>query len=863
MGSSKSSSDATKSYDYFGTIAGVVRAGRIDRIDSLLVDGKSVWDGPISRTADGIGNPYTLSITDSKWLRDGGYVRVYWGEDDQTDADDALPGHPPYRGIAYVVLHRFLFGRERTTAPNVELICAAEARPSVSAISSTTMDDDCVNPWAVAAELLTSPHGVGLPVARLNLASFQAAHDIVAAKKALCYVAPWLGEQLEASRAISDILAACEGLIRYDDDGLIEAVQLEPDPGNLADYQTLDANHLTAPPQVRSKTWDSVPTGVVIRFRDRDRQFKESSLAIDDIRALRAVGEPRREQIDRLHVIRRDQAAAQAAEWVKRNCQPTHSISISVRREWAKHLDGSLLRPGDRFVVDIDPEPGGTAANQLCRVVRRSVSMTGPVKIEAQSEPNQPPYISTPAYTPPAQDDLEVPAITQARIFSLPVGQTDDEPSVLVLASRPGDLVSGCFVEFDVESGAGTFTRIGTQTGFAVRGNIRADIGQADLDDSVYPFEVADTRDEAILSGWVGGKSAAENDELLLVVYQTNGRFVDEDADKLPILECLSIKSQEQTAAHTFNLTVLRGRLSTRPRPFVSGDVAWIVRRSALVPHRHQNFPAYMQQSGTELTFRLRPFTVFAEYDGTPSNLPFYFSAAYLAYPVITWSDPTDESYTLASDGNLTPAATITDADGNLVRIELVKRRVDTGETTTVFNCPFDPTASKTLADCFTATGVSSTINFAGQSGDDTFWELEIRATDESGAISKSKRYLTREATGGPATTMQPIQFYYPSGTVFWAAYAYITGLAPGTQMHWALEYSPARDTPPVGQFDSGTDPDGNTTRVRDASGDLYYIVTGSIASLPVYIAFTCRLWARVSNGTTHGPWAYRDYVRG
>src|SRR6266704_898268 len=194
-------------YDYYGTIAAVLRCGSTDCIRSLLVDGVEVWTGPIHRTDMGVGNPYSLAISDSKYLLPGGYVKLYWGG--QTTWDPNFAGHPSYRDFTTIVFHRFLFGREKTTAPNVEVILEAIPRPPAAAISATALDGDGqANLWAILAELLTLLPGSALPDSRLNAASFQAVHDYFDGstdRRTLTYCSPLLTDQQEAGAFISQL----------------------------------------------------------------------------------------------------------------------------------------------------------------------------------------------------------------------------------------------------------------------------------------------------------------------------------------------------------------------------------------------------------------------------------------------------------------------------------------------------------------------------------------------------------------------------------------------------------------------------------------------------------------------------------
>lgn len=837
MGGGKAGGSGAKTYNYHGTLCIPIRAGIVDNLHAVLVDGKAIWEGSVNRSA---GNPYTIPLSDPKWLLEGGYLKIYWGESTQTTPDAALTNHPPYRGIAYVVAHKFLFGRERTAAPNIEFIVDAEARPDASIISTTASADGCVNPWAAVVEILTAYNGLGFPVSRINAASFQAAHDALAASadyKALTYCAPLFDTQEEARRAISDILAICEGDIRWDKDGKLEAVQLNPNPGSLSAYTALDATAFESPPKIDAQSWDDVPTGCVVRFRDRDRQWKEASVAVDDVRTAQVLGETRRVELDRTHINRRDQALAIGHEWVKRFCQPILSGSITVRPSKAVNPSGTPLRRGDRFLVDIDPEPGGTATNMLARVESRRFGPTGPVEITWKGEPNQPTFVSTPSYTTPTQPDLEVPEITQARIITLPLSETQT-PVIFALASRPGDLVTGFRVEFDVDLGSGTFATIGSQTGFAVRGKLKADYSDTDSGD--IDFEVLDTRDESILSDYVGGESLAQNDDMLLIVYKTASGFIDQDASNIPKLEVFSISAQATTAAQRYDLTTIRGRKGTIARSWNTNDEAWIVRGASLVSHAHAAFKTHSQE-GTDLVIRLRPYTHYAEFDGVPDDLDFHFPAGYLVEPEIAWTTPATAAYTLASSGDLTPAATITDLDGNLVKVELYSRRLDTGVTTTHLSLPVSPKSSQTLADAFTAAGTTTPLNFPGQVGANTTHVLTCRATDAQGNVIESSRTLTRPPTSGstsaPAEPTLLLNEPFENLLSWPRGYDEITVVSPATRIHWAKDTS----------F-SASPPGSYTTTVALTVSVTMYSAT--------------RLWARASDGTNHSSWIYADYNR-
>lgn len=840
MGGKGSDGSGISSYDYYGTIAAVLRCGPVDTIRSLLVDGAEIWSGPIKRTDGGVGNPYTLAITDAKWLLPGGYVRLYWGDDNQTVGDDALPGQPPYRGMAYIVFKDFLFGREKTTSPNIEVVLEAIPRPPAAVIAATALDTDGqANVWAILAELLTSIHGSALDAARLDAVSWQAVHDacgLSSERKLLSYCSPLLTEQTETTEFISQTLALCDGWLRLKSDGTVQAGAYALDPGNLNQYAVLTANDLTEQPQLKAQAWDDVPTGVVVNFTDQNSQFVSSSLKVDDLRALQQAVEPRRETIDLGNFVTRDgQARRVGAEWVKRNCQPQLSGTIKVRPERAVNLDGSPLRVGDRFLLDIEPEPGGAALLQLCRVNQRKFGSTGPVTITFEGEVTQPAVPYTPAWTPPAVEDLVVAELAGARIIPMPWVLSGGVPSVGVLGRRGDGLTVGAHVLFDVSGGAGTFTTLGNQPGFAVPCQVGADYA-ADASTALR-VTITDTRDQHIALEQPGA-SGAQNDELLLVVYKTTGNYLAEAADGTLQLEWFSIQSSAAVAGNTYDFTVLRARLGSAAQAWATNDVAWIIPRSSLVSFTHGNFPTYVS-AATELVFRLAPFSKFTEFDGAPSNLPFKFPTAWQRAPAIAWTTPANASSTLAADGNLTPAATITDKDSNTVHICIYSVREDTGVQTKHFDIYIPRTGSKTLAECFTLAGVATPLNFAGQAAVDTFYTLTVRAEDAAGNIIESRRSLVRLATGGggggfAAPILDPSGFSAPWNNFLDVV---VTAAAPADRIQYAIvNYGGTLPAAPYSQA-MGL----NTT---------------------LHLASSKRIWARCGDGVNWSGWVFGDYYK-
>ena len=783
MGDSKSGGDAAKSYDYYATFAAVLRAGPISTIHSILVDGKEIWAGPINRTDGGVGNPYTVVPTESKWVREGGYIKLYWGEDSQTTADAALAlhGHPPYRGFAYIVFCRFLCGRERTNLPNIEVICEAEADPS-AVITGTTVEGNRVNPWAVVADLLTSRHGLGLDPSMLDAASFQAAHDYLADdadRVTLSYGAPLLTQQTEFRTFCDGLVGAFGGLLRVNDSGEIEAVQPPLDPGSLSLYLQLDENDYSKAIEVDAQTWDDVPTGITLRYADADRQWKQSAMVHDDALALALVGESRRESIERDWVTSSEQARRLCAEWAKRACRPTLRGTAHIRsaavlvHPTGSPVEGQRIRPGDRIRLDVDSTPGGSGSSQLVRVLEMRQGQKGGVAIRWEADVSSPQVPFAPEYTVPENSTPEPTEITTATVIPLPTSLSPErEPSVGVLASRPDDMVTGADVLFDVADGAGTFAAIGTQIGFAVPCRIASDYLETAAGD--IRVELLNTRDQH-LALTEPGDSGAANDQLLLIALATTTNLIDLDGDGMPVMEVMSISQSAAVSGDTYDFSVLRARHGTRQREWLEDSTCWIIPRSSLVAHRHQQFRA-RSVSGDEMTFRLRSFNRFSTYSGSMDDLPCVFPTNTLRAPVITFD--TAQEIT-GSSGDWWPASgSVTDPDGNLVRVRMTAFRVPfTDSATTIFDCVIGiPVRTITVDDAATLAGLG-TLNhtFTTSATAHRLYIVTLEAWDANGLRSKVTKNVVTPPTGA-GTTIEPPEISW-TGTTYTLSHGSATSI--------------------------------------------------------------------------------------
>lgn len=122
-----------KYWEFHGSVAGVVCIGAVDTLSEILIDGETAWRGPLSRTS--AAECSTINVDPRR------VVRFYWGTETQPvdpllAADGNCFGHEhrSYKGICYILLVNFLFGRERTSPPNIEVVISR--KPQENAFSN-------------------------------------------------------------------------------------------------------------------------------------------------------------------------------------------------------------------------------------------------------------------------------------------------------------------------------------------------------------------------------------------------------------------------------------------------------------------------------------------------------------------------------------------------------------------------------------------------------------------------------------------------------------------------------------------------------------------------------------------------------
>jgi hypothetical protein len=815
-------------YDYYGSLVAAICRGPVDVLHSVIVGGNAIWEDTdgLARGAENYVD-LTGSIEPKYFHSGSSYLHFYWGTATQTaDAESAAFGHPDYKNVCYLVAKGVLFGRETTMAPNIEIVCGRKpvCDESLCAAEDNILDDGQANPVAVLGELMTSVHGLGLPVEKLDSDSWLAAGAYCATNKANTFCSPLLTAYDDARTSVSSLLSMFQGALAWTTTGTlsIKLLKYGVDPGGLA---TLDASFFTERPKLSTGSWGDVPTGIVARYVDRDRKFKDADEKVDNLVSLRIRGEDQRKVIDLPHVLRRAQAVALASQAVRRMFSPPSTATLVVRRELGSYF------PGDKVKFDADPEPGGDGLAQLGIVKSRSDAGVGAVTLEVECDP----LASTAPYTPPFDASTPtaptVASIANALIVPL------NNASFGVLAARPDPAAVGFRVFFDTDE-AGSFAELGLQPGFAVRCSLDSAIDAAA---DVVRLTLLDGENgpDAYLAGRTGGSEIeAQRDVLLVIIANVDGdgRIII-DGDGALEMEFLSVVSRTAVDADTHDYTVLRGRDNTFPAAWTTGAQVWLIPGTSLVSWTHELMLTLIQTAGIGYV-RLSAYSAVAEDESTTlPQFTFLPPTSYINIPVAAWTTPADDASMLDGTGNLTPAATMTDSDGNLVRVQLFSTRMDTGIVTTLLDYACDPTGSISLATALAAAGVATPFNFAGDVAVDLYYQLRLRMTDKSGNVQESIRTVIRAATGGGGGTLGGITFTPAGGNYTSVQVTLDANGTSATKIHYVV---------------------GKLGLAQPVSG--WTVVNATT------IAFgqrpsSHRIWARASDGTNHSAWQYQDYT--
>lgn len=500
-------------YDYYGSIAGAVCVGPVTHLLGVVCDGKLVWPGYDLWTEGeqyGVGaivahggriyqciaahtatkenaplsnywqvffvwlgdkpNPYKITVPGY------GSLYLYRGTlDQQADPFGVLYnyGHPPYRGICVVELIHWYLGRMREAAPNIELI--VRRTPNQSILPAELGYEDRrgqINPLTALLELLTNPFsGAGLPVAKIDVSSWQSTAYELKNRPEECYVSPIMETASTVKGFIAELVKYYDGWFRTTSDGKIKAGRFPHGESLPTGLVTITYNDLTEEIDLDAKAMASTANEIVVRFSDSARSWNDASQKAIDRANWTITGAPRTQTID-LHWINWEaQAATMASELLKRLCWPGASGTVKVRAQKAASIE-----PGDLFLLEAD-----ITGTVVARCIKKTWADPDRMQVELEWESDtthpyaqykEPPKL--PAGT--AAPEPEVTETSQVRPWIVPACLTGKPMQLGVLAFRRQYDTIG-FRAWLKSAEVTYYSPVGQQTAYAMKGTITQDHG--------------------------------------------------------------------------------------------------------------------------------------------------------------------------------------------------------------------------------------------------------------------------------------------------------------------------------------------------------------------------------------------------
>jgi len=382
-------------------------------------------------------------------------------------------GHPPYRRQAVLVLKDFLFGRERTTAPNVEVVVRRKPNQTVIDGDAAALDaDGQANPKCVEADLLTDPvFGLAQPDSFCDAATWQALADEFAADSARTYISPVLDRAQTARSLLANLLAYYDGWARFNAAGAVQAGHFLHDaaPPAFTAATTIDYHDLVEEIAWDANGWPDTANQTYVRFSNRDRAFKADSAPFVSSWNMAVTGEPRPLTIERPFITRPQQASTHAAEWGKVAAEPGIAGTLVVRAEKA-----SSIKPGDLFLLTHD----AVAMSIVCRCTQKTLAKppAGRVTLRFQSEraigqiPYQPTRAEPGGSAFPMPEEIEMFQIVQPP----PALVGGEDSAIVLLAARTSALTIGLRPWLRRDD-ADLFFPLGEQRQWAVYGTLSQD----------------------------------------------------------------------------------------------------------------------------------------------------------------------------------------------------------------------------------------------------------------------------------------------------------------------------------------------------------------------------------------------------
>ena len=578
----------------------------------------------LNRTDSGVPSPLHLAEDGSAYgpvikltVESHGEIYLYWGTSTQTldtsgEKTLSILGHPPYRDQVLVVLKDFFFGRERGTPPTVAIIGGRKPVQSVITGSSAALDGDGqANPFCILAELLTHPiWGLGFSSSLLDGASWQAAADWAYGLASTLYISPLLDRQIGVRQLVSDILQGCDGWLRWNGSGVIEAGHWPHNQSapSFDSAHTINWDDAVNGEEIEwsSDIWDGTFNKTTVKYTDSAHGYKERPATATNLWNRINRDRVADRNLERPYVTRATQALALAAQDVKVASDRTLTGPLKVRQ------DSTGVKVGDNFALTHDLVSQTLAVRCTEKITAAPPAGTVDLTYELERGYSAIPYQPTPSAVTGATLPRPAPVTTYAFIPVPPLLSGGTDYQLALLAGRTSELTTRLGVWMRQADGS-AFYQLATLSQFATGGAVAATFGiytdgsgnpVADNDAASIGITVDVNTPQADIDhiSAVPSADAINDDALLLVVVRTSTPSQ---------IEIMTVKSLTAVGSGRYNAVVRRAGFGTvqggdGSSNWTTSDKGWFIFRSELLLFSHEQIPA-LANAGTAITFRLVP----------------------------------------------------------------------------------------------------------------------------------------------------------------------------------------------------------------------------------------------------------------
>ena len=703
---------------------------------------------------------FSITASDGTYY---GIMRFYWGTNAQTvdsllqstGNDGGVAGnlgsgdqHPDYEGICYVIVRDFLLGQQVQSGPNIEIVTRRKPNQTIITDAAAGIVDGQANLAAVAAEWLTDANCLGLPATMVDTTSFVAVADYLQSNQSL-YNASVLIDTSESVTSLFDKLVQMfDGYIRFNPStqkvelGVYQHGITPGTGGSLTtSYVTLTADSFTKLPKFNSASWQETVSRATVRFNDRQLNYQQTSLAVDDPRAFFVLGGVREQSLDRAWIARAMQAQAHGRETLRVIGHAQMTGELEVRREI-----GRTIRAGDYVLVDIDLEPNANTIYQFFRVTARKIPPFGPITLTVFADNTLAAVPWNGSSAPVTVSLPPVPPITNFRFLEVPSVLSGARGEIICLAQRPNNLLVGAQLYFDISS-TGTFSSLlGQFNNYAAKATLYAAVAATD---TTLQLTVDTTQTDANYFTLQYNASQATNDTMLAFIVSTvaSGGDAGQVAESggYELLEICSVSAQTLISAGRYNLSVLRGRQNTSATAFTTANTeVWLIPQALLNFFNHAEFDQIRANRLAGLTpaygqFRICPFTFVNTLPvSSATSKQFRFPLNSITAPSLVLTAPTAfaMAYTPASFPlAVQVSGTWSDPDSNLVEYQVLLQKSTDTAARVIDDQIFSPVGTQPFSDTVQIDAAGTwTIKLIARAANNLVTERDIVVTVTSAA---------------------------------------------------------------------------------------------------------------------------------